>query len=103
MSTEYYSNILYSDFFEEIKSTKIEIQTPDEPVFIIPHKRLHLNKNYIWIFKEDRDNCWIKNYTVLERTGFNDPTEIFNTILKLIHYSVILEEYSLMKWPECNQ
>jgi hypothetical protein len=99
MSTEYFTNIDYDYFIKEVKD--IELQDPDKPLYIMPHKRMYLNGNYIWVFKETENRLWLKNHAIFERRGNNDPTDIFNSVLKQFPWSVILIEYGLLKWPEC--
>jgi len=100
MSTEYYTNILYDTFIKDVKD--IELQDPEKPFYTMPHKRMYFNGNYIWVFKEIKDRSWREDCAIFERRGANNPTEIFNLILKQFSNIEIKEEMSLIKWPECG-
>lgn len=92
MSTEYISNIPYDTFLQNFKVEKdCKVHIPE-----LRCKILFLNNNYIHVYKGEL------NMAIFERIGRNNPTKIFNLILKQFPDSEILEEYSLIKWPDCG-
>jgi hypothetical protein len=74
MSTEYTSDLNYDHVISTIKD--IKVQKPTRIIYSIEHKILRKNGIAIFIFKNENGKAGF------ERFGFNDPTEILNTITK---------------------
>lgn len=100
MSTEYYSNILYEELLKNL--LEIEIKNSELPKYVLPHKLLHLNGNSIFVFEGHKSLGPFQKFAIFERFGEHNPREIFDHILKQFKSSVILEQYTLIPWPECG-
>lgn len=89
MSTIYTTNIQYDEF---IKNQNLGIQEPIKSGYSVPHKMIHFNGTYLYVFK-DKDNT-----ATIERYGVNDVSKIFPNIIKEFPEIIIYDSDYGLPW-----